>query len=127
MKTVELRPISKFTEGVNGSICISPRFWGWGLVQGREATQLIKEARKKAKGIEDICIAIIHDDKYGIDYVLGEHVGRMFTKFLLFNAKEVEDNRKEGTITTFMKKDLPGGKNFVIIEKYLQYENGAIY
>ncbi len=127
MKTIELRPISKFTKGGNSSICISPKFWGWGLMQGREATQLIKEARKKAKDIEDICIAIIHDDTYGIDYVLGEHVGRMFTKFLLFNAKEVADNRKEGTIRTFMKKNLPGGKNFVIMEKYLHYEKGAIY
>ena len=127
MKTVELRPISKFTEGLNGSICISPRFWGWGLMQGREAKALVNEARKKAKKIDDICIAIVHDDRLDVEYVLGEHVGRMFTKFLLFNAKEVKDNRMKGTRTVFMKKDLPSGKNFVIIEKYLQYENGAIY
>ena len=50
MKTVELRPISKFTEGVNGSICISPKFWGWGLMQGREAAKLSQDlAKEQAK------------------------------------------------------------------------------
>ena len=96
-------------------------------MQGREAKALVNEARKKAKEIDDICIAIVHDDRLDVEYVLGEHVGRMFTKFIIFNAKEVENNRAKGTKTVFMKRDLPGGKNFVIMEKYLQYENGSIY
>lgn len=126
MKTIELRPISKFTKGGNSSICISPKFWGWGLMQGREAKAVFMDAQEKAKQVDDICIAVVHDDLFDIDYVLGEHTGKMFTKFILFNAKE-ELSSKAGAITVFMRKDLPGGEDFTIIEKHIRFEKNSIF
>lgn len=128
MKTIELRPISnKFTEEVNGSVCISPRFWGWGLMQGREAKELLIKAKEMAKDVDDICFAVVYDDILNIEYVLGEHTGNMFTKFILFNAKEEVNNKKIGTKTVFMKKELPGGMDFAIIEKYVSFRSNSIY
>ena len=95
-------------------------------MQGREAKAVFMDAQEKAKQVDDICIAVVHDDLFDIDYVLGEHTGKMFTKFILFNAKE-ELSSKAGAITVFMRKDLPGGEDFTIIEKHIRFEKNSIF
>lgn len=95
-------------------------------MQGREAKAVFMDAQEKAKQVDDICIAVVHDDLFDVEYVLGEHTGQMFTKFILFNAKE-ELSNKAGTIAVFMRKDLHGGEDFTIIEKHIRFEKNSIF
>ena len=85
IKVVPIRDLEAFRD--NNKFFVSPKASGMYFRTIEDCPEIMKEARKLASEVEEICIAMVEDN--GSQYTIGEYIIPGGTaKFVLLNAEE---------------------------------------
>ena len=122
MKKIEMRRVTEF-EGFNPKrFCVKPNYWNYKYVPTNEAEAEFEEAKRLAKDVDGICIAVIHDNLG--DYVLGESSKEWSPKFILFNAVKTTRSSAELRAIAFDKG--PRSLSNYWYDSFIKYQKGGI-
>jgi hypothetical protein len=123
---IEMRKIEDFEGFMPNEFCVDTKYWGYGCeLLEKVPEEMMAEATEKAKGVDGVCVAIIHPDDGGWSYAIGASVMRGCAgRFVLFNAETTGRCDAEVRVVIFNRGR--GARTKYLYKKLIRYRPGSI-